>query len=87
MAEKRGALNKGQNEGSRLLRERIWELDFIRGLCVFLMIFDHMMFDLAYVFNDAWFPGGEGQGLLYYLCLLYTSPAWEEEAAQDTWNP
>lgn len=32
-------------------RDRIWELDLIRGLCVFAMIFDHTMYDLRYVFD------------------------------------
>ena len=34
-------------------KKRIWEIDFLRGLCVFLMVFDHLMFDLWY-FGDAW---------------------------------
>lgn len=28
-------------------KSRIWELDFLRGLAICLMIFDHFMFDLA----------------------------------------
>lgn len=46
---------------------RIWELDFIRGLCVLLMIADHALFDLGFVFLDQWFPQG-GNGLLFALC-------------------
>lgn len=30
---------------------RIWELDLIRGLCVFAMMLDHTIYDLKYVFN------------------------------------
>ena len=33
---------------------RIWELDFLRGVCVLLMVFDHTMFDIGYLFNEAW---------------------------------
>lgn len=32
-------------------RPRFSELDFIRGICVLLMIFDHIMLDLWYVFD------------------------------------
>ena len=34
-------------------RRRVWELDFLRGLAVILMCFDHMMFDFAYI--NTWF--------------------------------
>jgi len=30
---------------------RIWELDLIRGICVFAMMLDHTIYDLKYVFN------------------------------------
>lgn len=33
---------------------RIWELDFIRGICVLLMIWDHFMFNIAEQFGAAW---------------------------------
>lgn len=32
-------------------RKRIWELDFLRGLAIFMMVFDHFMFDLLYLPN------------------------------------
>lgn len=35
-------------------KDRIWELDFIRGICVLLMIWDHFMFNIAEIFGDAW---------------------------------
>jgi len=46
-------LNMGKLKGAK--KERIWELDFIRGLCVLLMIFDHFMYDLADIFGKAWY--------------------------------
>ncbi|HOV68955.1 MAG TPA: heparan-alpha-glucosaminide N-acetyltransferase [Clostridia bacterium] len=30
---------------------RIWEIDFLRGFAIICMIFDHIMFDFAYVFT------------------------------------
>ncbi|MDE5548674.1 MAG: DUF1624 domain-containing protein, partial [Clostridia bacterium] len=33
---------------------RIWELDFLRGVCVLLMIFDHTMYDVGFLFAEAW---------------------------------
>lgn len=33
---------------------RIWELDFLRGICIFLMVIDHTIFDIAHIFNKAW---------------------------------
>ena len=35
-------------------RSRIWELDFLSGVCVLLMVFDHAMYDLAYQFGREW---------------------------------
>ena len=35
-------------------KNRIWELDFIRGICVLLMIWDHFMFNISEIFGDAW---------------------------------
>lgn len=31
---------------SHRTKERFWELDFLRGLCVVLMVFDHFMYCL-----------------------------------------
>ena len=36
-------------------RSRIWELDFIRGFCVLLMIVDHLMYLLAFTYGNEWF--------------------------------
>lgn len=35
-------------------KDRIWELDFIRGICVLLMIWDHFMYNIADIFGDVW---------------------------------
>jgi uncharacterized membrane protein len=46
---------------------RIWELDFLRGFCILLMIMDHTLYDLAYIFRHRWFGGQEAAGFLYKL--------------------
>lgn len=39
--------------------ERIWELDFLRGICVLLMVFDHAMYDIGHLFDAAWLATGK----------------------------
>jgi len=43
-------------------KNRIWELDFIRGLCVLLMIFDHTMYDIADIFGKSWYEAAVAAG-------------------------
>ncbi len=38
-------------------KNRVWELDFLRGVAVICMCFDHMMYDLAYC--KSWFSNGK----------------------------
>jgi len=38
---------------SKPVKKRIWEIDLIRGLCVLLMIVDHIMYDVWY-FGGIW---------------------------------
>ncbi len=48
---------------------RIFELDFIRGICIFFMIIDHTLYDLAFIFADQWFlQETSPDGFLYQLC-------------------
>ena len=49
------------------LSNRIWELDFARGVCILLMVMDHTLFDLAFIFRYQWFGRGEGNGFLFWL--------------------
>ena len=48
------ALRKKSNRLEPKSSQRIWELDFLRGVCVLLMVFDHFMFDIADLFSSAW---------------------------------
>lgn len=53
---------------------RIWELDFLRGVCVLLMIFDHLMFDIGDIFGKEWAAttGSEFFQGLYERALVYS---------------
>ena len=57
-------------------RQRIWELDFIRGLCVVLMILDHLLYDLGFIFPQQWFADG-GSGLIYDICYFARHFYWD----------
>ncbi len=53
-------------EALKPVKNRIWELDFLRGVCVLLMIFDHFMFDISGVFGKAW---AQAQGTEFFIGL------------------
>lgn len=50
---------------------RIWELDFIRGICVLLMIWDHFMFDVAEIFGSAWTMANPSHNSFYEFAYNY----------------
>lgn len=33
---------------NKIVKKRIWELDFLRGFAILMMVFDHFMYDFAY---------------------------------------
>ncbi|NLP29844.1 MAG: DUF1624 domain-containing protein [Clostridiales bacterium] len=55
------------NQDLSYKNKRIWELDFLRGFCILLMIIDHTFYDLAFIFQGEWFGSLEGEGFLYLL--------------------
>ncbi len=38
-------------------KKRIWEIDFLRGFCIFLMLFDHAALMLSSYFGPSWYGG------------------------------
>ena len=52
-------LRKKSNRLEPKSSQRIWELDFLRGVCVLLMVFDHFMYDVAEMFDSAWVETGK----------------------------
>jgi uncharacterized membrane protein len=61
----------------RIKPKRIWELDFIRGFCVTMMILDHLLFDLGFVFLHQWFGDADTGGLIYSLCHFARYVYWD----------
>ena len=45
----------------RRRRNRVWEIDFLRGVCVLLMILDHLAMLMSEFFGPQWY-GGFGRG-------------------------
>lgn len=45
---------KVESEGINIIKtqkNRIWEIDFLRGIAFFFMAYDHVIYDLNYIFN------------------------------------
>lgn len=63
--------------------QRIWELDFLRGVCVLLMVFDHFMYDISDMFGYAWMETGK-QNVIHVVCLAkeYVNNSALRETAQ-----
>lgn len=61
------AKHKQHKEHTEHLTNRIWELDIARGVCILLMVMDHVLYDLAYIFRYQWFGSAEGSGFLFWL--------------------
>jgi len=62
-------------------RRRIWELDFLRGVFILLMIMDHTFFDIGYpyMFGDAWaYSGNAFAAKMVAFCQFY----WENPARE-----
>lgn len=55
-------------------RNRIWEIDFLRGACVVLMILDHLVMMIAQFFGPAWFGvdmAGDGGAAFCRWCAWF----------------
>lgn len=44
--------------GFKVYKPRIWELDALRGISILLVVWDHVMYDLAFIFNQFWLYSG-----------------------------
>lgn len=56
--------------------KRVWEIDFLRGFCIILMIFDHFMFDIGSLdlwFSNFWQASSEFMQTFYFFAIDYWS--------------
>lgn len=51
-------LNQNTLDKVSKYRNRIWELDFIRGVCIILMVMDHLFYSVSNIFNASWLASG-----------------------------
>ena len=51
-----GSVQKQDKKTERIkkIRGRIWELDFLRGICIILLVLDHAMITISSVFYSTW---------------------------------
>ncbi|HIU99860.1 MAG TPA: DUF1624 domain-containing protein [Candidatus Stercoripulliclostridium merdipullorum] len=42
----------------KTVRNRAWEIDALRGIAILLVVFDHLMYDCAVLFGEAWYASG-----------------------------
>ena len=54
---------------------RIWELDAIRGVCVVLMILDHVLYDLGFLFGPAW-AAAAPESMIAAVCTFVSDIYW-----------
>ncbi len=68
---------------TRMPRKRVWELDFLRGVCILLMCADHTVFNFAVTFRSYWIATGNEKLIeLVKLAITYWNhPA--RHAAQE----
>ncbi len=60
---------------AEIKKQRIWEIDALRGFVVLCMVFDHLMYSSGFIFYPQWFSDG-GSGFLYELCYFGGQVYW-----------
>ncbi|MDD4839580.1 MAG: heparan-alpha-glucosaminide N-acetyltransferase domain-containing protein [Clostridia bacterium] len=68
-------------------RPRIWEMDFIRGFCILMMIIDHTMYLLAYTFGFEWYGMRPVAGTSFGIDLTLFSRWYWNCQARDIIHP
>lgn len=57
--------------------DRVWEIDFIRGFAVALLVFDHLHFLIAYIFGPAWKEVGFNNISFFKDWYIFALNYWE----------
>ncbi|UKI21981.1 MAG: DUF1624 domain-containing protein [Christensenella sp.] len=59
-------------------RQRVWEIDFLRGVCVILMILDHLTILISDIFGPQWYGGyNRGDAFTKFCFQWYNGSARE----------
>ncbi len=56
-------------------RQRVWEVDFLRGFLILFVIWDHFMWDVSFMW-DVHAPGGNGYNTALFRWLFEVSEAY-----------
>ena len=62
-------------------KNRVWELDFLRGVAVIAMCFDHLMFDFAYC--RRWFSGDKPENAFLDSAAKFAQTYWATGTVAD----
>ncbi|MDR0752313.1 MAG: DUF1624 domain-containing protein [Christensenellaceae bacterium] len=76
-------MTKDRKKEKLNLSKRVWEIDFMRGLAILLVAFDHALFDMAYLFGEAW-TSSNNIGLIKAQDFAYS---FDVSALKDFWWP
>ncbi len=69
-----GATTSQNTKSQKVKKPRVWELDFLRGLSILLVCWDHLMFDTYAIFGEHFLSSGkEGLGNFVEFALDYAS--------------
>lgn len=62
-------------------KKRIWEIDFIRGICMILVVLDHLCMVIYFEFSDAW--SAVGSQKLDALLSFVNNYLWEDSSLRN----
>lgn len=71
-----GAKDNHSLSPKKIRHPRAWELDFLRGFAIIMVVWDHFMYDSAYMFGYLWQQGGNPSlvGFADFAQTYFTSP-------------
>src|SRR5574344_1530071 len=68
-------------------KKRIWELDFLRGFLVLLMVVDHLFITVCFFFGPAWFIAAGGDGANGFVKFYESAGFYVNHPAREIIQP